>query len=149
MNKKMLYLATVLVCAVALNRCDESDNDNPIVGDWHVNYSVGSGNTERYFIGDWQIDENETYYLEFTRSAGGIIGPTSGYSSGSYRMISDSIMIVTSIEHENLGWSDFFHRTVDTLLLKFQGSDLIATQATIHDTIQHTRTALILEWKRQ
>ena len=132
MNKKMLYLATVLVCAAELNSCDEPENNHPIVGTWETTDPTGWDDVDisRYqkFGPDWwyqltwTFNQDGSYGLEFHYVT--VASREIGIESGTYQFLSDSIMAFDRTEFDlhntNVIWTDTLHM----LLL---GSRLVTT----------------------
>ena len=145
MSRSSRPLSTIIfmgIAALAIT-CSEPEQ-NSIVGDWSVEIT---GINDFGYSAVWQIKTDETYRLDFTSIT--IDGEVSGYASGVYRALSDSILEGTSIAHEMLESNKLFRRTVDTLFTEVNGSELIASRAMISDSTQFARFGLILTWVRQ
>ncbi len=147
------FAAMVLGLATTVTSCNEAEEkteaEKAIVGDWAVaiNYTVW-GNSYSY-TGDWMIAENGTYRLDFVFNAGGIIGPRSGYSSGNYILLSDSIMIVTSLDHFGLELNYAFYQTLDTLLIDLRDSAITTVKVRMIEPSVFSLYGNPIEWTRQ
>ena len=134
-----------LAFAALVTSCSEPE-ENPIVGTWLTD-SEDIQVYDLWYALKWQIESNKTYKLDFSSSDGDEV--ISGYSSGTYRILSDSILVVKSSKHENLEANELFRHTVDTLFIKVNGSELIASQARLIDSTKFVRFDIILTWERQ
>lgn len=102
MNKKYLFFV-VLAGAVALNSCEEPD-DNPLVGTWVEAVTEANQSEPKYarncygegpdagYDGTWIFNNNGSYQWDW--EYGSIAGPQLGHSSGTYSLISDSVLVL-------------------------------------------------------
>ena len=145
----IIFMAFAAMATSCSEPEEKTDVEKANVGDWTaaINYTVW-GNSYSY-TGDWQISENGTYYLDFIFNAGGVIGPRSGFSSGNYRLLSDSIMIVTSLEHFGLSLNYAFYQTLDTLLIDLRDSTITTVKARMTEPSLFSQYGNPIEWTRQ
>ena len=146
--KRSLVSAIVLGLAAIVISCDEPE-EYRIEGDWHAINEQFGPSYKIIYIGDWRINKDGTYYLEFSLSPGDIGGTIIGYSSGEYQMLSDSIMILTSLEHEHLDFNHLFRKTADTLFIELHNSALTTLNATLVGQSMFEKTGIKVDWDRE
>ena len=113
MNNRVYYLLVVFACMAALTSCDNPNNqdfNNPLVGQWEEAVNPSNQNDSIYsrncypegpdagFGGTWLFEKDGSYQMEFW--VGTIAGSKDGYSSGSYDLISDSILVLHVTHYE-------------------------------------------------
>ena len=131
MNNKVFYLLVGFTCMAALTSCtddshDDQNSDNPLVGLWEEAVNYSNWNDPKYFGhcegsdltigGTWLFELDGTYRWEF--SFGTIAGADSVYSSGTYALISDSILVLDSREYDKASftyWDTLHVMITDTL----------------------------------
>ncbi len=137
------FSAVIFLALAALGASCSEPEEYPIVGSW----VIAEAGTDFGYFASWLIRSDKTFKLDYDSI--GFDGQVSGYTSGTYRTLSDSIMVVHSKMHENLEANELFRRTVDTLFIEVNGSELIASQAKLIDSNQYRRFDIILTWERQ
>ena len=152
MRRRIRLLSSIILLGLAamVASCSEPE-ESPIVGNWKV-IEAHLGVDDASFKGDWKISADGTYYLDFTLYFPGIVGSYSGYSSGDYRLLSDSIMILTILEHYLPELNLAFRVTPDTLLIDLYNSSLKTVGARmIGPSIygQYRSHGALIEWGRQ
>ena len=105
--------------------CEDSDvyYNTPLIGLWEEAVNVWNMDDPEYdnhcegddnlFEARWEFKDNGTYYLDF--GAVTFSGGISGFSKGEYELLGDSLLIVSSDDHENLGYA--MMGIIDTLLV--------------------------------
>lgn len=103
MNNKVFY-QLVMFAFMAVFICCEVSPDNPLVGSWVEAVNLANQNDPIYsrncypegpdagYDGTWLFEKDNSYQLEFW--VGTIAGSNNGYSSGTYELVSDSILIL-------------------------------------------------------
>lgn len=135
---------TFLGIAVMVASCSEPE-EIAIVGSWRAEIP---GSTSAGYSGDWEINGNGTYSLDFINS-GGILPPRPGHASGTYRLLSDSIMIVTVLEDVGLEYNWAFRVSPDTLFIDVQNGELKSSGATKVGPATFEPSGIILEWEKK
>ena len=143
--KKTLYVIFLLSSGAALTGCandNAQDSDDPIVGLWKADYPPnGDGGYEA----TWRFNSDGSYDHDF--SSGSISGGAEGYSIGTYDLISDSILVVHSTEHENLRSNYAFGKEEYTLLVEITDSTLTSTAVRLVGDHQYKNAGTTIEWE--
>ena len=104
-----------IIALLAVFACSEDDNQDPaniLVGVWE-GHVPSSG-----YSATWQFNNDRSYHLDF--ASPGIAGAIKGFSSGTYDLISDSILVVHSIDSKILAFNYAFRQERDTLLVQIE-----------------------------
>ena len=143
MYKKVFYLLVVLACTAALNSCDDPEDSHPIVGTWEAD--VPSGDDFSYDA-TWRFNNDGSYDLDF--SSGYIGGGVQGHSYGAYDLISDSILVVHSADHENLWINYAFTNEKDTLFVEVADSRLTSSGVRLVGPLQYKIAGDTIGWEK-
>ncbi|UCH63926.1 MAG: hypothetical protein JSU77_05670 [Fidelibacterota bacterium] len=146
MNNRIFFLLIVFSSMVVLTSCTDDNNqnlDNPLVGLWIVDIPADD---DFSYQATWRFSKDESYQLDF--SSGYIGGGAQGYSSGTYNLISDSILVVHSTNHENLVHNYAFSKEQDTLFVEVADSRLITSGVRLVGQSQYERYGTILIWEK-
>ncbi|MCH7575377.1 MAG: hypothetical protein IIA59_09665 [Candidatus Marinimicrobia bacterium] len=115
--------AIILLGTVAMATSCSEPEENTVVGNWRPIERFRTGWDDFSYNANWTINKDGTYYLEFHKT--GIWGGIDGYSSGTYVMLSESLMVYTSIEHENIAFNSVFNAITDSIFIELFDSQLI------------------------
>lgn len=134
MNNRIFYLLVVFVCLAALTFC-EDPSDSPIIGTWKTADPTDWEDVDisRYlppgidydFSGTWRFKKDGSYHLDFYSAS--IETGGEGYASGTYDLLSDSIMTIHQTEYES-GRSAGDYAYGDTLHIVLKDTMLITTR---------------------
>ncbi len=146
MNNRVFYLLVVFAFMAALNSCNHLNNrdlDNPLVGVWEADVP---GGPDYGYGATWRFNKDESYHLEFGSVS--IAGLAQGYSYGTYDMISDSILVVHSTDHDNLVHNYAFTKEKDTLFVEVADSRLTSTAVRSVGPLQFEIAGDTIGWEK-
>lgn len=124
---KRILLIVSAVLLLVFTQCDDAPEpyaNHPIVGLWEemVNpfnwddpeFAGNCEGADATFVGWWTFESDGEYDLEF--GAGTIAGGVNGYSRGTYQLLSDSLLIISAKQYENLSYA--FLGVKDTIIIE-------------------------------
>ena len=137
-----LYAIMFLCYAIMGTSCSEP-SDNPLFGLWEADVP---GGPDFGYKATWRINHDGSYRLDFASVS--IAGGAEGYSIGTYDLVSDSILVVHSTEHENLGYNYAFSKDQDTLYVEVEDSMLTSTAVRLVGKQQYKNAGTTIKWER-
>lgn len=123
-------LTLLLIMIVACTNEDDQFSNNLLVGLWVDPTNASNGSDPRYslncypdfpdagFSGTWLFKKDGSYQLDV--SFGTIAGADSGYSSGTYDLISDSVLVLHVEDYKKLAvneWDTLNVMITDTMFI--------------------------------
>jgi hypothetical protein len=129
------------IIAICLFCCDDAHDNGPLVGTWE---SDVTGGPDFGYDGIWRFVSDGDYQLAFGSVT--IAGGTNRYSSGEYELISDSILVVHSVECENLGFNYAFSHAQDTLFVQIHDESFVSSSIRSVGPSQFERRGLLITW---
>ena len=130
LKKTLLLILIIALMTVFANCTDDKISDNPLVGVWVDPTNASNVSDPRYslncypdfpdagFSGTWLFKKDGSYQLDV--SFGTIAGADSGYSSGTYDLISDSVLVLHVEDYKKLAvneWDTLNVMITDTMFI--------------------------------